>query len=131
MQLLREGKIRHRLQHVIQCAYGVPLDGVLGHVRDEDEQHVTVQCADAAGGLHAVEVLHLHIQKNNIVDRPIFFQNFHTVGEHRHLDLGVVLAHIALHIAHQLVADSGLILDDGDADHCSSVSQRSSTAAMT
>ena len=58
-------------------------------------------------------------------------ENFHTVGEHRHLDLGVVLAHIALHIAHQLVADSGLILYDGDTDHCSSVSQRSSTAAMT
>ena len=131
LQLLRERKVRHRLEHIVQRPHRVSLDGVLRHIGNENQLHLAVHSADTAGRLHTVQLRHLHIQKNNVIDRPVFFQNFQSIGEHRHLKQRAILPCAALHIACQLFADRCLVLDDCNADHASSASQRSSTAAIT
>ena len=117
LQLLRERKVRHRLEHVVQRTDGVPLDGILRHVRNKNQQHIAVQLADTAGSLHAVQMLHLYVKKNYVVDRAVVLKDFDAVGEHCHLKLGAILPRVALHIPRQLLPDGGLILYDCNAGH--------------
>ena len=117
LQLLRKRKVRHGLEHVIQRPHRVPLDGILRHVGDEDEQHIVIQLADALGGLHAVEALHLHIQKDDVEGGTVVFQYFVAVGKAGHLKFGAVLAGVTAHIVGQLVAYRGFVLDNGNFNH--------------
>ena len=117
LQLLRKGKIRHGLQHIIQRAHGVPLDGILRHIGDKNQQYIVIQCADAAGGFHTVKVRHLDIQKNYVVDRAVIFENFHAAAKHRDLKRRAVLPRITLHIAGQLLLHGSLVLHNGNARH--------------
>ena len=117
LQLLRKGKIGHRLEHIVQRAHGVALDGVLGHVGDEEEHHVPVQLSDAPGRLHPVQMLHLHIQQDDVVHGAVCIQNLHPIGKFRHRKLGAVLAGIPLDVALQLFPDSRFVFHHGNADH--------------
>ena len=96
-QLLRKRKIRHRLEHIVQRAHGVPADGVLGHIRDEDDDHV---------------------QKQDVVHRAVIIQQLHAVSELRHRELGAVLPGVPLHIALKLRPHLCLVLDQSNAYHC-------------
>ena len=117
LQLLRKGKIRHGLQHIIQRPHRVPLDGILRHVGNKNQQHIAVQRADAAGGLHAVQMRHLNIKKNNVVDRTVFLKDLNAACKGRNLKRCTVLPCIALHIACQLLPDGGLVFHDRNAGH--------------
>ena len=117
-QLLRKRKIRHRLEHIVQRAHRVPADGILCHIRDKNDDDVLVQLPHPPGRLHAVQMLHLHVQKQNVVHRAVIIQQLHAVGELRHRELGAVLPGVPLHIALQLRPHLCLVLDQSNAYHC-------------
>lgn len=117
LQLLRKRKVGHRFQHIIQRPNGISADGILRHVGNEHDQHPAVPLPDAAGGLHAVQVLHLHIQKDDVEGGTVVFQYFVAVGKAGHLKLGAVLAGVTAHIVGQLVAYRGFVLDNGNFNH--------------
>lgn len=63
-------------------------------------------------------MLHLHVQKQNIVHRAVIIQQLHAVGELRHRELGAVLPGVPLHIALKLRPHLCLVLDQSNAYHC-------------
>ena len=117
LQLLGKRKVGHRLEHIIQRPYRIPLDGILRHIGNEDQHHIRIQRPDAPGRLHPVQMLHLHIQEHDVVHRAVIFQNIHAIGKLRHRKLCAVLPGVPLHIAHQLLTHSGLVLHHCNADH--------------
>ena len=117
-ELLRKGKVGHRFEHIVQRTHRVPADGVLGHIRDEDDDDVLVQLPHPPGRLHPVQMLHLHVQKQDIVHRAVIIQQLHPVGKLRHSKLGAILPGVPLHIALQLRPHLCLVLHKSDAYHC-------------
>lgn len=117
LQLLRKRKVGHRFQHIIQRPNGISADGILRHVGNEHNQHPAVPLPDAAGGLHAVQVLHLHIQKDDVELRAVIFQNLHPVRKLRYLKRRAVLPGVPLHIPRQLFPHRRLVLHNRNPGH--------------
>ena len=117
MQLLRKRKVGHRFQHIIQRPNGISADGILRHVGKEHDQHPAVPLPDAAGGLHAVQVLHLHIQKDDVELRAVIFQNLHPIRKLRYLKRRAVLPGVPLHIPRQLFPHRRLVLHNRNPGH--------------
>ena len=63
-------------------------------------------------------MLHLHVQKQNVVHRAVIIQQLHAVGELRHREFGAVLPGVPLHIALKLRPHLCLVLDQSNAYHC-------------
>ena len=63
-------------------------------------------------------MLHLHVQKQDIVHRAVIIQQLHPVGELRHGEFGTILPGVPLHIALQLRPHLCLVLHQSDAYHC-------------
>ena len=70
------------------------------------------------GRLHPVQMLHLHVQKQDIVHRAVIIQQLYPVGELRHGKLSAILPGVPLHIALQLRPHFCLVLHQSDAYHC-------------
>lgn len=67
-------------------------------------------------------MLHLHIQKNNVVDRAVILQNVHPVRKDRHFKLRPVLPGIPPDILLQYPLHLRVILYDRHPDHdCTSL----------
>ena len=62
-------------------------------------------------------MLHLHIQKNNIVDRAVILQNIHPVRKDRHFKLCPVLPGIPPDILLQYPLHLRVVLYDRHPDH--------------
>ena len=113
LQLLRKRKVRHRLEDIIQRPHRIALDGILRHIGDEHEHHLRVQLPDAPGRLHTVQMLHLDIQKDQVIGRAVILQDLQSVREGLHLKRGPVLPGVPLNVSHQLLPDLRFILHDG------------------
>ena len=116
-QLLRKGEVGHRLQHIVQRSHRVAPDGILRHVGDEDQDHLCIHLPDALCRGHAVQMFHLHIQKNNIVDRAVVVQNVHPVRKERYFKFCPVLPGIPPDILLQYPLYLRVILYDRHPDH--------------
>ena len=88
------------------------------HIRDKNDDDVLVQLPHPPGRLHPVQMLHLHVQKQNVVHRAVIIQQLHAVGEFRHRKLGAVLPGVPLHIPLKLRPHLCLVLDQSNAYHC-------------
>lgn len=117
LQLLRKGKVGHRLEHIIQRIHRIAPDGELGHVGDEDEQHVLVHLADAFGGGHAVHAAHLYIQQDDVINGTVVGDDLVPVIEQAQLKHPPELAFIAADIIGQLGLHLFVVLHNGNADH--------------
>ena len=62
-------------------------------------------------------MLHLHIQKNNVVDRAVILQNIHAVRKDRHFKLCPVLPGIPPDILLQYPLHLRIVLYDRHPDH--------------
>ena len=116
-QLLGKCKIRHRLQHIVQRPHRVAPDGILRHIGDEDQDDVCIHLPDALCRGHAVQMLHLHIQKNNVVDGAVIVQNVHPVRKDRYLKFCPVLPGIPPDVLLQYPLHLRVILYDCHPDH--------------
>ena len=63
-------------------------------------------------------MLHLHVQKQDVVHRAVIIQQLHAVGKFCHRKLGAVLPGVPLHIALKLRPHLCLVLDQSNAYHC-------------
>ena len=70
----RELLIPHRLEHIIERADGVALDGVLGEHGDEDDRHVAVHRADLFRRVHTQHIRQLDVQEQDVRVAFILFQ---------------------------------------------------------
>ena len=117
-----EGVVVHRLENEVQGAHGVTVDGVLGHVGHEHEDHVAVHQAQPLSGLHAVEAGHFDVQEDDVVLGGVALQQVHAVGEGDHLKGAAGLLGVLQDVGPQQLPLFGLVFYNGDAHRSPSFS---------
>ena len=75
-----------------------------------------VAFADAAGGGHAVHLLHFNIEQQNVVDGAVFFHDARAVVEYGDGELLAGLALVAIEVIEYQLAACRVVLDDSDSD---------------
>ena len=116
-QLEGEGKVVHGLEHEAQRLHLVAADGILGHVGDEEEQHLAVGLPDLPGGGHAVQMGHLDVQQYQVVDGTVALRQLQAVGKTADLQLLAGLTAVPAEIFLQLLGAGSIVLHNGDAKH--------------
>ena len=79
LHLQRKVEVGDRLDHKVERAHLVPLDGVLGHVGDEDERGVAVDGAQPLRRLEPVHMRHFDIHQDDIAAARILADKFKPV----------------------------------------------------
>ena len=110
--LLRKRKVRYWFQYVIQCAYLISLNGILCRVGNKDNQHFFIELANPSGCLHSVELRHLDIHQQNIINRAVVFGELYSIGKLLNLKLCLILPGITLKIIYQLAASGFIVFND-------------------
>lgn len=113
---LGEGIVGDGLEHKVHGVHGVALHHILGHIGDEDDNHLHVQLPDALGGGHAVHVAHFNIHEDDVVFRPVILYDLHTVGKKGKTKALAAFGFIALEKVYQLAAVGIVVLYDSNAD---------------
>lgn len=116
-QLEGEGKVVHGLEHEAKRLHLVAADGILGHVGDEEEQHLAVGLPDLPGGGHAVQMGHLDVQQYQVVDGTVALRQLQAVGKTADLQLLAGLTAVPAEIFLQLLGAGSVVFYDGDAKH--------------
>ena len=116
LELLRKREPWQRFEQVGQGAHFVAADGVLRGRGDEDDHDVVVAFADAAGGGHAVHLLHFNIEQQNVVNGGIFLHDARAVVEYGDGELLAGLALVAIEVIEYQLAACRVVLDDSDSD---------------
>ena len=115
-QLLAECEVRHRLEQIGERLHFVPVDRVLRGGGDEHDNHSVVALADAPGRRHAVHVLHLDVQKQNVVHRRIILDDLLTIVEYGNREFRTGFAAVLIEIVKHPLAGGGIVLDHSNPD---------------
>ena len=126
-----EGKDRvlHRLDDEVEGADLVAADGVLRHVGHENDLRADAAAAQLVGGVHAVHLGHLYVQKDDVMAAGgSRVQELRAVRVLADADaLGLLRAEAPDHLP-QLGADVLLVVNDGNVKHRDPLSTRTGYA---
>ena len=116
-QALGKGKIIQWLENIVQRVHRIALNGILGQVRDEHDDHLRVLLPDIARCRHAVHKGHFHVHQNQVEFRPIALHQVLAVVVVGDLERPARLPAVVADELLQLSKALWVVLGDGDADH--------------
>ena len=115
-EFLAEREPRHRFEQVGQRLHLVSADGVLRRRGDEDDDDAVVALAYAPCGLHAVHLLHLDVEQQDVIDGCVVFDERRAVVECGDDELFALLALVPVEIIEDELTGGGVVLDHTDSD---------------
>ena len=109
--------IRHRLEHIIHRIHGITPDGVLCHVGHEHKHRLLIHCPDALRCRKAIQLRHLHIQKDDVIPAAVLLHELRTIRKGRHFGLDALLGSVLPDKLLHPVPGLFLVFDHCDSEH--------------
>jgi len=110
-------KIVKRLQNIIESLYGIPLNSILGQIRDKDNDHGRIHLPDHPRGINPIHQGHIHIHQDDVIFRAVFISNLKSVAKMDSLYLKLFFSSISFQIAADLFKCMKFIFCNGNPDH--------------